>query len=113
MKSFQTIEVDKAVAYAAAGGQALHLHRIIVNRDKAPRCFVDAVDRGEQIAHLFDRDTNRLMATAARLGVRVVYIDRAGTPNQHLDLCGAPLRKAMAECKRDQQVEDERRTLFS
>lgn len=99
MKRFASLEVEEAIAYAAAGGQALHLHRIIVDRTKAPRCFVQAVDRGEHIAHLFDLNTERLRATARRLGVRVVYIDREGTPRQHLDLCGGPLRKAIAECE--------------
>lgn len=97
MQIFREREVEEAVAHSAAGGQALHLHRIIVDRRRAPRCFVQAVDRGESIAHLFDLDTERLKATARRLGVRVIYIDRAGTPNQHVDLCGGPLRKAMAE----------------
>lgn len=99
MKRFKTMEVEEAVAYAASGGQALHCHRIIPDRNKAPQCFVRAVDRGEEIAHLFDLDTQRLKETAKRLGVRVVFIDKAGTPGQHLDLCGAPLKKAMAMCQ--------------
>jgi hypothetical protein len=37
MKCFQCLEVEEAVAYAAAGGQALHLHRIIVDESRAPR----------------------------------------------------------------------------
>lgn len=93
------MEIDEALTHAAAGGQSLHLHRIIVDRNRAPRCFVAAVDRGEDIAHLFDLDEVRLVATAKRLGVRVVYIDRAGTARQHIDLCGAPLRKAVAMCE--------------
>lgn len=103
MKTFQALEIAEALAHAQAGGQALHLHRIIVDRRKAPRCFVAAVDRGEHIAHLFDLDTDRLKATARRLGVRVVYIDRAGTDRQHLDLCGAPLRKAVAMAAQGEQ----------
>lgn len=99
MKSFRCLEIDEALAHAAAGGQALHLHRIIPDPDTAPRCFVSAVDRGEDIAHLFDLDEVRLIATAKRLGVRVVYVDRAGTPRQHIDLCGTPLRKAKAMCE--------------
>lgn len=96
MKSFPTFELDEALAYARAGGQALHLHQIIPDRRRAPRCFVAAVDRGEDIAHLFDLDRARLVATAKRLGVKVVVVDRDGTDRQHVDLCGAPLRKAVA-----------------
>lgn len=99
MRKFACLEIDEVLAHAAAGGQALHLHRIIVNRSKAPRCFVAAVDRGEDIAHLFDLDRDRLVETARRLGVRVVYVDRDGTARQHVDLCGAPLRKALAMCE--------------
>jgi hypothetical protein len=50
MRTFQALEVDEALAHAKAGGQSLHLHRIIVDRRKAPRCFVAAVDRGEHNA---------------------------------------------------------------
>jgi len=98
MKSFQMREIEEAIAHAASGGQALHLHRIIVDRDKAPACFVRAVDRGEDIAHLFDQDLNRLIRTVKSLGVRVVVVERRGTPNQHVDLCAGPLRKAKAMC---------------
>lgn len=97
MKTFQCREVEEAIAHAGRGGQALHLHRVIPDRRAAPRCFVAAVDRGEDIAHLFDLDEVRLVATARRLGVRVVKIDRPGTARQHVDLCGGPLRKAIAE----------------
>lgn len=100
MRRFECREIAEALAYSAAGGQALHLHRIIVDPDRAPRCFVRAVENGEYIAHLFDRHTQRLKDTARRLGVRVIYIDKAGTPGQHIDLCGAPLRKAVALCEK-------------
>lgn len=99
MKSFRQGDVDEAKAYAMAGGQALHLHRIIVDRKRAPRCFVAAVDRGEDIAHLFDQDEVRLIATCRALGVNVIKVEHAGTPRQHIDLCGGPLRKAKAMCE--------------
>lgn len=99
MRHYTVWQVADAEAYAAAGGQALHTHRIIVDRRRAPRCFVRAVDRGEDIAHLFDQDEARLVATARRLGVRVVVVDRRGLPGQHIDLCGAPLRRALAMCE--------------
>lgn len=101
MRKFAAIQVDEARRHALDGGQALHLHRIIGNRAKAPACFVRAVDRGEDIAHLFDQDEMRLVKTARRLGVRVILVERPGTPSQHIDLCGAPLRRAIAECQED------------
>jgi uncharacterized protein (DUF58 family) len=94
MKTFTQGEFREAEAHAVAGGQALHLHRIITPR--APNCFKAAIARDEDIAHLFDRDEARLRATARTLGVRVIVIDRKGTTTQHIDLCGAPLKKALA-----------------
>lgn len=102
MRVFFTLEVDEAIAHAAAGFQALHLHRIIPDRRRAPRCFVAAVDRGEPIAHLFDQDRLRLLATVRKLGVREVYVHRDGTPRQHVDLVGGPLKKAYALLDADQ-----------
>jgi hypothetical protein len=101
MKAFQSRELPEAEAHAANGGQALHLHQIIVDRRKAPRCFVAAVERGEDIAHLFDQDEARLRATVRRLGVKVVVVERRGQPGQHVDLCGGPLRKALAEREKE------------
>lgn len=99
MKHFTTWEIEEAYAYAQEGGQALHTHQIIVNRDEAPRCCVRAVDRGEDIAHLFDADEERLIATARKLGVRVIVVERRGTHRQHIDLCAGPLKKALAMCE--------------
>ncbi len=106
MRIFKSSEVEEAIAYAAAGGQALHLHRFIGDRAKAPSCFVRAVERGEDIAHLFDLDERRLRTTATALGVNVVFIDKHGTPRQHIDLCGGPLRKAKIMAKIDREVGD-------
>ena len=39
------------------------------------------------------------MATVRRLGVRVVAVDRAGQPEQHVDLVGRPLQRAKAEAE--------------
>ena len=79
MRRFLYREHREAIAFAVAGGQAVHLHQVIPNRDRAPRCFVAAVDRGEDIAHLFDQDRDRLLATARALGVKVVKVDMAGS----------------------------------
>lgn len=99
MRHFTIMEIEEAYAYAVGGGQALHTHNIIVNENNAPRCFVNAIRRGENIAHLFDLDKTRLVKTARSLGVRVVYIDNEDTTRQHIDLCGAPLRRALNLCR--------------
>lgn len=98
MKAFSWRFVEHAVRYARDGGQALHLHRFIMS-PSAPRCFVQAVDRGEPIAHLFDLDTGRLVSTARQLGVKVIFIDKDETPRQHIDLCGRPLLRAIERCE--------------
>lgn len=98
MKKFQGKEIREALDYAESGGQALHLHRIIVDRQQAPRCFVREVDAGRDIAHLFDQDLSRLIKTARQLGVRVIKVGRVGTGLQHIDLCAGPLRKALELC---------------
>lgn len=97
IRVFQQMELREAIAFAAAGNQSIHLHRIIVDPSTAPQCFVDAVNRGENIAHLFDQNESRLVATVKRLGVRVVRIEKRGTDGQHVDLCGGPLRKLLSE----------------
>jgi len=98
MKRFEHREVKAALAHAAAGGQALHVWDPGPNAaqiyPKAPKIFL----RHRPWAHLFDRDVERLKATARRLGIRRVYIDRRGDRGQHVDLCGKPLDRAIAEC---------------
>jgi hypothetical protein len=101
VKHFECRDVDEAQDYAEEGGQALHTHQVIVDWEKAPGCFKREVNAGRDIAHLFDRDVARLVATVRRLGVKVVVVERRGQRGQHVDLCGAPLRKALAECDRD------------
>jgi len=96
MKRFESHELEAAIAHAADGGQALHVHRFVGNRHFAPRIFVREIDAGREIAHLFDRDIDRLIATARGLGVRAIKVGRQGTPKQHIDLCAAPLRAALA-----------------
>jgi len=95
MKLFACREVEEAIAYASSGGIAIHLHTIIPDRATAPRCFVQAVDRGEPIAHVFCRDEAKLITLARQLGVRAIKIDRRGTVRSHIDLCSGPLWKAL------------------
>ena len=99
MKIFATMKLREAYAYAAAGAQALHVcdSAKFVTSD-APACF----RRSRQFAHLFDQDRARLAATARRLGVRVVLVEYPGTPRQHVDLCGQPLARAIAEAHQDE-----------
>lgn len=99
MKKFTVTEVREAVQHAREGVQALHLHRIIVDESRAPQCFVRAVRAGKDIAHLFDQDAERLKRTVRRLGVRIVVVEREGTDNQHVDLCGKPLELAKLLCE--------------
>lgn len=94
VRVFQQRELPAAYAYAGEGGQAVHLmaERFAHLRSDTPSCFKG---RG-QVAHFFDQDKARLVATAKRLGVRVIRVEREGTPRQHIDLCGGPLAKALA-----------------
>jgi len=91
VKLFETRQIREARAFAAGGGQALHL----MTGDWArgwggPACF----QRAKEFAHLFDQDVSRLIGTARRLGVRKVAVHGPRTPGQHVDLCGRPLRVA-------------------
>lgn len=87
------MELKEAANHAAQGGQALHLHRIVF--DSSPLCFRRAVSKGEYIAHLFDQNVVRLIATARRFGVRVLKLEKRDTGYQHIDLCGKPLQRAL------------------
>jgi len=101
MKHFTWRHLQDALDYAAAGGQAVHTHRFIVDWRRAPACFRREVAAGRDIAHLFDQDVQRLEQTARILGVRVLLVEHRGGANQHIDLCGGPLRLALAQCRQD------------
>lgn len=96
MKVFPQRELRAAYAYAASGGQALHIISGVFAHivPGAPAVFKNRAE----IAHLIDNDYDRLWATARRLGVRVIKVGRIGCEGQHVDLCGKPLEKARAEC---------------
>jgi hypothetical protein len=91
---FDEREIREAIAYSLAGGQSLHLMsgRYAYLRADTPSCFKGRT----QIAHLFDQNAARLIATAKKLGVRVIKVERLSTPRQHIDLCGKPLSRALA-----------------
>lgn len=89
MVSFEMKEIREAKAYSKQGGQALHIHNMNIGHPMFRRYPV--------IAHLFDANTTRLIATARRLGVRVIKVERAGEDGQHIDLCGKPFERARSE----------------
>lgn len=96
MKAFTLKELRLAYTEAASGGQALHLMpgSFAYGRRDTPSCFKGR----DQIAHLFDQDRDRLIATARRFGVRVIKVEWPGSYRQHIDLCGVPLERALKEC---------------
>ena len=80
----------QALQDAKNGEQALFTHWWIGTRD-APPCF-----RGRKfIGKLYDQNAARLEQTARGLGVRVIMIHHKGLPQQHVDLVGKPLEKAI------------------
>lgn len=103
IKIFSQAQVAEAIEFSAKGGQALHLHRVIVDPRKSPQVFVKEVAAGRDIAHLFDRDHARLKKCAAYLGVVDIVVERVGKVTQHVDLCRLPLQKAIEISKRPAQ----------
>lgn len=95
MKRFARKNYREAMAYAANGEQALLVHAW--NGPSRYACFNGAPEVGK----LFDQDAARLVATAHRLGVRRVVVDREGQPGQHVDLVGEPLERAEREAQRE------------
>lgn len=100
MKLFQQRELKGAYAYAEMGGQALHVisGTYAYLRPGTPAVF----KKQDQIAHLIDNNVERLMATARRLGVRVIKVERPQRTGQHIDLCRKPLERAITECQQEE-----------
>jgi len=97
MKLFKERELLGALEYAGDGGQALHVFLGARRYPNAPVCF----KWSDEAAHLFDRDEGRLIRTAGELGVRKIKVQHKGTRKQHIDLCGAPLRRARRQVKNE------------
>lgn len=95
MRRFQR-SLPKAIRYAERGGQAIYLHRVLLDHEH--EAFLAAYASDEYIGSLFDRDERRLFATARRLGIRKATIYRRGTPGQHIRVCGDPLAYALMAC---------------
>ena len=86
MQLFPQRQQKQALAFAAEGGQALHLSGYwrVPGRKEPTEC-----------AHLFDQDRERLVEMARILGVRAVKVEHEAEPGQHVDLWGQPLRAAL------------------
>ncbi len=94
---FEHREVAAAKAHSAAGGIALHVWNPGPQGwPGAPACFMKEAKAGRPWAHLLDQNLDRLLALGRKLGVSASALDKKGQPDQHLDLCAGPLRKAMA-----------------
>ena len=99
LRAFRTLELNDAYKFASEGGAALHLHNIIVNYQKAPKCFIRDVRAGKPIALVLNQ-------LAKQLGVKVILIEHPGQRGQHIDLCGAPLVKALALCENPEEARE-------
>ena len=94
LKFFPARAVREAYAYSLAGGVALHDNPLAQHWPGAPACF----KRSPRAGHLMDQDKERLIANARRFGVRKIVVSAKGTKGQHVDLCGKPYERALAEC---------------
>lgn len=82
-----------------AGQQVLHVWTPTLEQRRAARPLV--FRQTKLWAHLVDMDFDRLVKTARGLGVERVVVERKGTHLQHVDLCGGPLKRAIARCERE------------
>ena len=94
MKRFEARKIRDAYKFSQAGGQALLIPGFACNWPGAPKCF-----RNKKYGYLLDQNYLRLKETASRLGVRVIKVDKQGDPQQHVNLCGRPLERAMKEAE--------------
>ena len=89
-------------AHVMAGGQAVEMwDKSYTLGPRTPICF-----RGKNFVKLYDQDEQRLIATARRLGVKVIKVDRPGQQSQHIDLVGGPMRILLAQCVKHQEPEE-------
>lgn len=100
MKLFKEREIREAIAYAKEGGQALHVW-MPRGYEKMPGVPKPFKKNKSLWAHLFDQNMGRLISTAKKLGVRKIKVGNEGHKAAHIDLCGAPLDKAIQQCEND------------
>ena len=84
---FSMMELHEARAHARAGGIAVH-HTGFPFR------------KWPFTAHLFAQDNASLVAAIRRTGANPKWIQYPGTEDEHFDLMGGPLERAMAVCGR-------------
>jgi len=89
-------QILDAYKFTASGGGALHLFHDPGVYPGAPPVF----KKSREAAHLLDQDLQRLREIAKALGVRVIKVSYEGTPKQHIDLCGRPLKRAIEICEK-------------
>lgn len=88
LRVFKVREIREARQYALDGGIAVHLHWMVF--PKSPACFKRDVNAGKPIAHVFCQSVAMLKRIARENGIREVYIDREGTPSQHVREAAQP-----------------------
>lgn len=93
MRLFEAGQAAEAIRWAAAGGQAVCKSAVPCQ----PAPFWTAAWPA-RCARLFDWDATRLVRTAVAMRVRQPHVHRAGTPAQHVVVCGAPWRNAVQCC---------------
>lgn len=84
---FELMELREALAHAAAGGIAVH-HTGMPFR------------KWPFTAHLFAPDTDALLDAVRSVGADPKWLQDAGTEDEHYDLMGGPLARAMRRCGR-------------
>lgn len=97
MKVFRQNEIRAARQYAQDHPDevAVHLHYFVF--PNSPTCFKRDRNLGLPIAHLFSQDLDLLVCLARRHGIKKIMPERVGTPSQHIDMCGKPLRELLEE----------------
>lgn len=89
---FPVEQLDNAIAFSEAGGQALHLTRLV--RRDAPVAVKAAIRRKEPVAQIFDFSFNRLFATIDSLGGQPSHVQQRGKCSASVLITGEVLEKA-------------------
>jgi len=95
MKLFAQNQAKEAIRAAAEGELALHVWTGADRWPHAPQVFKATPLAG----HLLGQSHLDLVRVAMDLGVHLPAIQNGGTRTQHIDLCGAPLRRAIRMCE--------------